>query len=556
MFQDKLTDFIKEHLYDVLVPLLMKNMQLVASSSEEEQVELLYECINRTLYNSENSHQEDGEPKPRKKRDEDGEPKPRKKRDEDGEPKPKKKRDKDGEPKPRKKRDESNSEPKPRKKRGESNSEESSPKIKRKEKRKEKCGDEETETTETANHKSTRQHALLQDIIRNKYSKLTVAKLKEILKTKEYVGVSFNKLKKHDLIELLVVIESKSNNEKQPEQSRESRESREQSRESRQQSRESRESRQQSRESRQQSRQQSREQSCESRQQSCESRQQSRQQSRQHSEPEKPKGKTSKKSRHNFEGTEFRQKHKGTSFKIGALVDSGGMGDVYMCHRESQPETYAIKIEQDGLTLLYEANILSKLAGSEENHIIPILARGWIDKTNCDSIPDGHRYYYMITPLMDISLKNLNYQNKPDKVQKVAQQILIALEYLHSRGYSHNDVKPENIMRKDKVFYLIDFGMCTKINKTSKSVGGTPRYQPLDSYDKMQNFTRVNDIESLLYTMADVYDTLPWTDDDDAKTTKTMKKQWFESSSRNIPQVFESLVFEINNATTLTYQLG
>ena len=477
MFQDNLINLIKEHLYDALVPLLMKNIELITSSSEEERVELLYECINRALYNS--GH--DNEPKPIRNRVHDNEPKPRRNRveaeSEDSEPDAATGLNSDSETKKR-----GRSETKKR------------VETKKQVNRKKKCSDDKTDKTETASN--PRQHALLQDVIRNKYSKFTVASLREILKTKENVGVSYSKLKKHELIELLVTIESRPNdtrpNDKQSKQSKQSK-------------------------------------------------------------PQKRK--ISKNSRHNFEGVEFRKRRGDASFKIGALIDSGGMGDVYMCTRDNLPDTYAIKIEQDGLTLLYESNILRKLAGSEENHIIPLLSCGWLDSTNCDSISDGHRYYYMVTPLMDVSLKNLKYENKPDKVQKVAQQILVALEYLHDRGYSHNDVKPDNIMRKDNVFYLIDFGMCTKINKTSKHVGGTPRYQPLDSYEKMQNFTRVNDVESLLYTMADVYDTLPWTDNDDAKTTKAMKKQWLETSSRNIPQVFESLVFEINNATTLTYQL-
>ena len=42
-------------------------------------------------------------------------------------------------------------------------------------------------------------------------------------------------------------------------------------------------------------------------------------------------------------------------------------------------------------------------------------------------------------------------------------QLFHALELLHSFGYSHGDIKPENILLKGDNVKLIDFGSCRGI---------------------------------------------------------------------------------------------
>ena len=57
-------------------------------------------------------------------------------------------------------------------------------------------------------------------------------------------------------------------------------------------------------------------------------------------------------------------------------------------------------------------------------------------------------------------------------------QALKALKVIHDAGYSHNDVKPDNLLVVERVskklgvnkdtIQLADFGAMTKINETSK----------------------------------------------------------------------------------------
>ena len=83
------------------------------------------------------------------------------------------------------------------------------------------------------------------------------------------------------------------------------------------------------------------------------------------------------------------------------------------------------------------------------------------DNENCyivmDYFADGDLFDYATT-----------YKLTEQHIAKIAYQLLYALNYLHSNGFVHRDVKLENVLMESKKechVKLCDFGFAAKINK-------------------------------------------------------------------------------------------
>jgi vaccinia related kinase len=112
---------------------------------------------------------------------------------------------------------------------------------------------------------------------------------------------------------------------------------------------------------------------------------------------------------------------------------------------------------------------------------------------------------------------------KESTVLYLLRQILYSLEYIHSKGYAHGDIKAANIMLKsDKEAYLLDYGLVHRFSrdgthqayqpKPDRRHNGTIEFTSRDAHAGVTPNRRA-DLEILLYCIVQwLSGTLPWMD--------------------------------------------
>ena len=97
-------------------------------------------------------------------------------------------------------------------------------------------------------------------------------------------------------------------------------------------------------------------------------------------------------------------------------------------------------------------------------------------------------------------------------VATYVQQVLLGLDYLHSQGVIHRDIKGGNILTtKDGIVKLADFGVATNLTESEKSnsVVGTPYWMAPEVIEISGQITSACDIWSLGCTVIELLTTNP-----------------------------------------------
>lgn len=93
--------------------------------------------------------------------------------------------------------------------------------------------------------------------------------------------------------------------------------------------------------------------------------------------------------------------------------------------------------------------------------------------------------------------------------QRIFDELLSAVCYLHKRGIIHNDLKPENILitRSDDALKIIDFGLADKdAYYVWKTLGCTPEYASPELRSQSKDIDSRSDIYSIGMIMREIFD--------------------------------------------------
>ncbi|GER46272.1 casein kinase I [Striga asiatica] len=208
----------------------------------------------------------------------------------------------------------------------------------------------------------------------------------------------------------------------------------------------------------------------------------------------------------------------GGKFKLGRKIGSGSFGELYLGVNIQTGEEVAVKLESAKTKhpqLHYESKLYMLLQGGTG---IPHLK--WFGV-------DGE-YNAMAIDLLGPSLEDLfNYCNRKFTLKTVlmlADQLINRVEYMHSRGFLHRDIKPDNFLmglgRKANQVYIIDYGLAKKYRdlqthkhipyRENKNLTGTARYASVNTHLGVEQ-SRRDDLESLGYVlMYFLRGSLPW----------------------------------------------
>lgn len=229
-------------------------------------------------------------------------------------------------------------------------------------------------------------------------------------------------------------------------------------------------------------------------------------------------------------------------WRVGKPVGAGGFGEIYLVSSDvtrtvSQDAMYAVKIEpHKSGPLFVEMNFYIRVAKEE-------MVEKWKKDRGMKHLGMPHyiafgshqyleeRYRFLILKRFGTDLGKLFIKNKRrfhiKTVLTLGIQIMDILEYIHSHGYIHADIKGSNLLlgygKDEDHVYLLDYGLACRyvdglgIHKEynpdqRKAHDGTLEYTSRDAH--VGAHSRRGDLEVLGYNMVHwLSGWLPWEDD-------------------------------------------
>lgn len=225
-------------------------------------------------------------------------------------------------------------------------------------------------------------------------------------------------------------------------------------------------------------------------------------------------------------------------YQICRKLGSGSYSDVYLATDTQTGDQFAAKFEwmhaEKTGKLLAEAQLCQTFGKEQtsEGGAVPFVR--WVGSQG--------EYNIMVMDILGPSLEDLLDQCGGSlslrTVLMLGEQIVHVLEYVHSHGIIHRDIKPNNFLigagdRRDRV-YVVDFGLSRRYldettgehipNREKKGLTGTVRYTTKNIHDG-QEPSRRDDLGSVGYVLMYLaLGRLPW-QGITAKSKKTKQRR-------------------------------
>lgn len=229
------------------------------------------------------------------------------------------------------------------------------------------------------------------------------------------------------------------------------------------------------------------------------------------------------------------------SWRLGKSIGVGGFGEIYLASEDlSRPvgddAALALKIEpHENGPLFVEMNFYIRSAQPEavaefqkakglKSFGMPCL-RGSGSHTH-----NGAKYRFLLMDRYGKDLQKIFLTGKKLFSERVTYNLVLkiidVLEFIHLKGYVHNDIKAQNLLlgygrTKENDVYLVDFGLVSKYQKDGvhleykpdarKAHDGTIEYTSRDAH--IGAHSRRSDLEILAYNIVHwMSGDLPWLD--------------------------------------------